>query len=147
VTQRTRRRGGQAACDTSVMVPALVAWHPEHAAARRALADVVTAIPAHVLLESFSVLTRLPAPHRIAASDAAAVLDAMVDAAGLAPIVLPAEEHRRLVSTLAAHGVRGGAVYDGLVGATARHHDLELLTRDRRARTTYEALGVRHRSA
>jgi predicted nucleic acid-binding protein len=128
-------------------VPALVSWHPEHGAARRALADELTAIPAHVLLESFSVLTRLPAPHRIAVSDAATVLDAMVDAAGLTLIGLPAEEHRQLVSTLATQGVRGGAVYDGLVAATARHHDVELLTRDRRARATYDALGVRHRSA
>lgn len=129
-----------AACDTSVLVPALVSWHPDHPDARRVLAEDVTAVPGHVLLETFSVLTRLPAPHRIAASDAAAVIEAV----GLTPITLPVEEYRSFVSMLARRGVRGGAVYDGLIGATARHHKLELLTRDRRARATYDAIGVRY---
>jgi predicted nucleic acid-binding protein len=47
-----------------------------------------------------------------------------------------------LLPVLAAHGIRGGAVYDALVGATARHHGRSLITRDRRARTTYDAVGV-----
>jgi predicted nucleic acid-binding protein len=38
----------------------------------------------------------------------------------------------------------GGAAYDGLVAAAALHHDLVLLTGDRRARPTYLALGVAH---
>jgi hypothetical protein len=37
----------------------------------------------------------------------------------------------------------GGAVYNGLVGVTAAaHHGHRLLTRDRRAHTTYDVLGV-----
>jgi len=39
-------------------------------------------------------------------------------------------------------GIAGGSVYDALVGATARAHGLTLISRDRRARLTYEALGV-----
>ena len=38
--------------------------------------------------------------------------------------------------------IAGGAVYDALVGATARSHAMTLISRDRRARMTYEALGV-----
>jgi predicted nucleic acid-binding protein len=38
--------------------------------------------------------------------------------------------------------ITGGSVYDGLVGAAARHHRVPLLSRDGRARPTYEALGV-----
>ena len=41
------------------MIAALAAWHEQHEMAARALADV-TALPAHVALEAYSVLTRLP---------------------------------------------------------------------------------------
>ena len=39
-------------------------------------------------------------------------------------------------------GIAGGAIYDALVGATARAHGLLLLSRDRRAKPTYDLLGV-----
>jgi len=39
-------------------------------------------------------------------------------------------------------GIGGGAVYDALVGAAARHHGQPLLTRDALAWPTYSALGV-----
>ena len=126
-------------CDTSLLVPALLSWHPSHRDARRSLSGI-RAIPGHVLLETYSVLTRLPAPHRIAPSDAGDVLGALrVDV-----LTLPPKAHRSLVARLATGGVRGGSVYDALVGATARHHDLTLLTRDRRARPTYDLVGVRY---
>lgn len=125
------------ACDTSLLVAALVSWHPQHEAVREQVARV-EAVPAHVLIETYSVLTRLPAPHRIAPLDAQTVVEAI----DLHPLALPAEEHRALLSVLGAQGVRGGAVYDALVGATARHHGCTLLTRDRRARVTYDAVGV-----
>lgn len=124
-------------CDTSVLVPALAAWHRDHEVARAALADVA-AIPAHVVLECYSVLTRLPSPHRWDAASAAAVLAAL----DVEALELHGDGHRQLVAELAHHGVRGGAVYDGLVAATVRHHGLHLVTRDRRARPVYDALGV-----
>ena len=127
------------ACDTSVLLPALVSWHPDHRVARRSLA-AVDALPAHVLLETYSVLTRLPAPHRIAPQDAGALLDLLA----LETLTLPASRHRALVPVLADQGIRGGAVYDALVGATVQHHRRVLLTRDRRARATYDAIGVRY---
>ncbi len=98
----------------------------------------MSAVPAHVLLETFSVLTRLPAPHRVAAANASAALGAMT----AKPVVLPGPAHRALLAQLAPAGIRGGAVYDALVGATAQHHSLHLMTRDRRARSTYDAIGV-----
>jgi predicted nucleic acid-binding protein len=39
-------------------------------------------------------------------------------------------------------GLRGGALYDALIGATAREHGATLLSADRRAREAYEAIGV-----
>jgi predicted nucleic acid-binding protein len=121
-----------------VLIPALVAWHPQHDVARQALDKNLTALAAHVLVECYSVLTRLPAPHRFSAQDAGALLSAL----DVKMVALPAGRHRAMLAALAEAGVRGGAVYDGVVAATARHHDLHLLTRDRRARTTYDSLGV-----
>ena len=127
-------------CDTSVLVPGLLAWHPAHEAVRSELA-AVDGLPAHVLLEAYSVLTRLPAPHRIRPADAAAVLAALTW-----PIyTLTGPRLAHLVAQLAEDDIRGGAAYDALVGATARQHDALLLTRDRRARVSYDALGVRYR--
>lgn len=55
-----------------------------------------------------------------------------------------AERPKALMDTsVALPGVSGGATYDGLVGATAAEAHLPLLTLDRRARRTYEAVGAR----
>ncbi|HET9421073.1 MAG TPA: type II toxin-antitoxin system VapC family toxin [Nocardioides sp.] len=126
-------------CDTSVLVPALLAWHPDHEACRSALRSVRD-VPAHVLVECYSVITRLPAPHRVSPADAGAVLEALP----LKPVALPAARHVTLVPECSRLGIRGGAVYDALVARTAAHHSLELVTRDRRARATYDQLGVRY---
>lgn len=123
--------------DTSVVVAALASWHPRNAEARQALSGVRT-VTSPVLLETYSVLTRLPAPHRISPADAAAAVK-------LLPwevVGLPAPAQQRLVQSAAAGGIAGGAVYDALVATTAAHHGLTLLTRDARARRTYDALGV-----
>ncbi len=125
-------------CDTSVLVPALIRWHPDHAHTRSVLGRV-TALGAHVLLESYSVLTRFPAPHRFAPADAADVLTLAT-----MTVALPGDDHQDLIVELSRHGIRGGAVYDALIAATARHHDLELLTRDHRARSAYDLIGVRY---
>lgn len=126
-------------CDTSVLVPALLSWHPAHEECRAAVVEVAV-LPSHVFLETYSVLTRLPAPHRVAARDAAAAIEAL-DLTGL---TLPAGESLALVTVLGRGSLGGGAVYDALVAATARHHGHELLTRDRRARATYDLVGVRY---
>jgi len=47
-----------------------------------------------------------------------------------------------LLPLLSAEGVRGGAIYDALVAATASHQGTTLLTRDHRARVTYDLVGV-----
>ena len=126
-------------CDTSVLVSALLAWHPGHEDCRAALRSV-SQVPVHVLVECYSVITRLPAPHRVSPRDAGAVLVALP----LKPVSLPAARQASLVPECARLGIRGGAVYDALVARTAAHHSLELVTRDHRARATYDHLGVRY---
>jgi predicted nucleic acid-binding protein len=128
--------------DTSVVVPALSRWHRHYEAAAEAL-DGVAALPAHVLAESYAVLTRLPGGLAVTPEAAAAVLASRF---GGEPLQLAAAERRMLLSTLAEAGVGGGASYDGLVALEARAHDKVLLTRDSRAQDIYRRLGVAFRA-
>lgn len=124
------------AVDTSVVVAAVAAWHEGHAAANEAVARGVR-VPAHCMVEAYSVLTRLPPPHRVPAGTAAEVLERRFP-----DVPLPPADPAGLLGRLAAAGISGGAVYDGLVAMTAASHDALLLSRDRRAAPVYAALGV-----
>lgn len=126
------------AVDTSVVIAALVGDHAQHEVARPAL-EATPAIPAHVALECYSVLTRLPLPGRIPAAAAAELLAREF---GGRAIALSAGQQERLLAGLPGLGIVGGAVYDALVAATAREHGLTLATLDRRAAGTYEAVGA-----
>jgi len=124
--------------DTSVVVPALLAGHDAHQVAYASLAGEVVLL-AHVELETYSTLTRLPAPARL---DPAMVATALAKRFPGPRPALPDRERKRLVAELAEAGIAGGAAYDGLIALTARHHDLTLLSADRRAAATYAALGA-----
>lgn len=128
------------ALDTSVVIAAFATWHEGHAAATAALARRPR-LPAHVLVESFSVLTRLPPPHRAPADVVATFLTGLV---GAAPMTLAGREQRTLLRLAARAGLVGGAIYDALIAATVKRAGATLLTRDRRALPTYEAVGVRY---
>ena len=123
------------AADSSITIAALLADHPAHNAAADALARCKTTI-AHAAIETYSVLTRLRPPHRIDAHTAATVLDKRLPRQYA---TLDASKYAAAPGKLAGAGVSGGAAYDGLI---ALEHDLELLTRDRRAERTYRALEV-----
>jgi hypothetical protein len=99
----------------------------------------VTALPAHVAVEVYAVLTRLPSGLAVPPASAADVLSRrFVDP----PLRLGKSRRGLVLSTLADAGVLGGASYDGLVGLEARAHGLTLLTLDERAQSTYRRLGV-----
>jgi predicted nucleic acid-binding protein len=94
---------------------------------------------AHVASETYSVLTRLPPPHRLVSADTAVIIAARLPSTY---VTLDASTYAKAPARLASAGVSGGATYDGLIALTALEHDLELLTRDRRAERTYRALNV-----
>jgi predicted nucleic acid-binding protein len=126
------------AVDTSVAVAALVSWHEAHEQARRTAADA--SIPAYARIETYSVLTRLPPPHRLDARLAAQLLGAWFPAA---ETVVPSTRlSRTLVERCGEFAVHGGAVYDALVALTAAESKLTLVTRDERAASTYSRLDV-----
>lgn len=129
------------AADTSFVVAAFASWHEHHEAARRLLDGGVRLIE-HCALESYSVLTRLPAPHR---SPAPVVRDFLRLRFSEPFLRLNAQDYRTFVLALPEHGVAGGASYDALVAATAAGAGAELVTCDRRAATIYESYGVRTR--
>lgn len=122
--------------DTSVLIAGFATWHDGHESAVRALNRGVHLI-AHTALETYSVLTRLPPPHRV---EPVAVHAYLADVTSSEYLTLDARSHRGLIDHLAEHGVTGGATYDALVGLTAKAAGATLLTRDVRAATTYERL-------
>lgn len=127
------------AVDTSVAVPLLVRSHQHHAEVVRWWDGRELALSGHALAETYSVLTRLPGDARLAAEDAARLLDARF----AAPLTLSGPRAQTVHATLSRLGVAGGAVYDGLVALAAKQHGVALATRDARARGTYDAVGVK----
>ncbi|HSH58597.1 MAG TPA: PIN domain-containing protein [Acidimicrobiales bacterium] len=127
------------AVDTSVVVPAASPWHDGHARARAVCSGDVR-LPAHVAVETFAVLTRFPPPHRVSPSIARQWLARRF---GNEPVVVfPAAGYPHLLDGVVSGGIAGVAVYDALVGATARAAGAMLVTMDRRAARTYEVMGV-----
>jgi len=109
------------ALDSSVLIAAVLAWHEHHPASyqeveRLAASDTAGIIPAHALLESYSVITRLPAPHRLCPKDARDLLDGSFRAWVTAPAP---EQIWSLIEQIAEAEMMGGAVYDALIVQSA----------------------------
>jgi toxin FitB len=105
------------AIDTNVIIAALVSWHDQH---ERAVAvvenhlkrgDLVLPVPA--LVESYAVMTRLPAPHRLAPGDAFQVLHESFGDVQLAAV--PTVGIWRTLREMAGASVSGGRSYDGWI--------------------------------
>jgi predicted nucleic acid-binding protein len=127
------------AADSSVVVAAFASWHESHDAARQAL-DRGLQLIEHCALESYSVLTRLPPPHRVAGELVRDFLSGRFPG----PLLrLDDRGHREFLLGLPDRNITGGAAYDALVAATAARHNAELLSCDRRALPIYERYGVR----
>ncbi len=125
------------ALDTSAIVAGLLAWHQHHEGALQALEDAFAGergavLPLPALLEAYSVMTRLPAPHRLSPGDALALLeDSPLRHSSV--IGLPGEEAWTFVRTLVAKGVAGGRAYDALIADCAQRGGARrILTLNRR---------------
>lgn len=125
--------------DTSVAVALTIVAHEHHERTFSALSERPLGLAGHAAFETFSVLTRLPAPARRTPATVARLLEASFPHSRF----LDARAAARLLAELGKAGIAGGAVYDALVGACANEHGLALATRDRRALDTYRALDVR----
>jgi predicted nucleic acid-binding protein len=124
--------------DSSVAFAALSELHEFHDVAFAAIGDHRAGIAGHALFETYAVLTRHPEV-RLSPTQALALLDGTFTFRA----VLTKAATSRVLQALAANGIGGGATYDGLVGGAAAEADLPLLTLDRRARRTYDAVGAK----
>ena len=124
--------------DTSTAVALIVEDHEAHKATLAAVRGRRLGLAGHAWFETYSVLTRLPAGLRRSPADVLRLLAHNFPA----PCFLGEIEAADLGPEIARLGVSGGAVYDALIAAAARHHRRPLVSGDSRARPTYEALGV-----
>ena len=129
------------AVDSSVAIAAFGDWHELNERAVELL-DEGAAIPAHARLETYSVLTGFPPPHR---APAELVVTWLGDRFSKVLAPPTAREQREMLALLARSGRIGGAVYDALVALTAKRAGVTLVTADRRAATIYELVGVSFR--
>ncbi|HLI39011.1 MAG TPA: type II toxin-antitoxin system VapC family toxin [Streptosporangiaceae bacterium] len=126
------------AVDSSVVTAAFASWHEHHVIARKALATRPRLI-AHAAIESCSVLTRLPPPHRAQPP----IVHAFISERFAEPFLIPPEiGYQELLATLATGHIPGGPACDTLIAVTATEHQATLVTLDRRASATYEAVGA-----
>jgi len=126
------------ALDTSAAIPYIVRAHEAHARVSKRVSHRGPVLTGQSLAETYSVLTRLPSDARVAPEDAVRLLRNNFGN----PVLLPDELAIRLPEALAVANIAGGAVYDALVGLSAREAGILLVTRDRRAAGTYANLGV-----
>jgi predicted nucleic acid-binding protein len=124
--------------DTSVAVAIVLADHDAHEDTINAVRGHRLGLAGHAWFETYSVLTRLPPGSRRSPHAVRSILDEdFPETRFLDPTAITG-----LCTELSRVGIAGGAVYDALVGATAREHSMTLISRDRRAQATYASLGV-----
>lgn len=111
------------AVDTSVLVAAVQSWHEAHERAvealGRALDDPPVVVPLHVLVETYSVLTRMPKPRRLSPASVYDLLDRTLR--GKVSVASPAGGTAfDLLASFRDREIAGGSVYDALIAEAAR---------------------------
>jgi predicted nucleic acid-binding protein len=107
------------ALDTSVIVASLQSWHVHYPVTSAFLAEALTSddeiiIPLSALIESYSVMTRLPVPRRLPPSTALDLLESTF-AERTRIVALEARDGWPLLRDRVAAGVVGGGIYDALI--------------------------------
>ena len=109
------------AVDSSVVIAALLSWHEFHERAAKALEKALAGrrliVPFPTLLESYSVLTRLPSPHRLRPEVAYQLLhESFSDARviGLSP-----RKAWPFLAECVTTATAGGRVYDAVIASAA----------------------------
>jgi predicted nucleic acid-binding protein len=119
------------AADSSVVIAGLLSWHEFHQPAFQALEKAMAGrhllIPFPALVESYSVLTRLPSPHRLRPEIAHQLLHDSFS--GTRIVGLSPRKAWTFLGDCVASATAGGRVYDAVVASAAiEAHARELLT-------------------
>src|ERR1700760_2486907 len=126
------------AVDSSVVIAAFASWHEYHGVARKAM-SARPRLVAHAAVESYSVLTRLPPPHRAQPS----IVHTFITECFAEPFLTLSERgYQELLAAVSAGQILGGRAYDALIAFTAAEHQATLLSLDQRAAATYQAVGA-----
>lgn len=117
--------------DTSSLVAAMVARHPEHESCRRWLArvargEVELVVAAHTIAELYAVLSTLPTRPRLGPDRAWRLIEDNV-LAHARIVALSASDQAETVHEIASQGLSGGIVYDGLIARVARSEQVDVL--------------------
>jgi predicted nucleic acid-binding protein len=112
------------ALDTNVVIAGLLSWHEHHEAAAAELVALLEStieivLPLHALVEAYSVMTRLPPPHRLSSQDALEILEGSFRH-HVTLVGLDGEEGWTLIEDIGRLSISGGTAYDGLILACAR---------------------------
>ncbi len=106
------------------MIAAVSSWHEHHERARYEIENrlgrkqqMIVAGPA--LIEAYSVMTRFPAPHRIAPDDARSLLEENF-LRGVKVVALGAVAYGALLRGAPDAHISGGQTYDAVIAACAR---------------------------
>jgi predicted nucleic acid-binding protein len=112
------------ALDTNVIVAGLLAWHDHHETASAQLnalleSTIEIVIPLTALVEAYSVMTRMPPPHRLGSKDALEILESSLRHR-VTLVGLDGDEGWGLMEDIGRRSITGGTTYDGLILACAR---------------------------
>lgn len=124
--------------DTSAAIALVQPNHAKHAAVRGLVRGRGLGLSGHAELETYSVLTRLPAPQRLTPETALRLIRTNFPHT----LRLPPARLSKFLEELVELNLAGGSSYDALVGLAARHHDLTLISTDVRAASTYRAMAI-----
>jgi predicted nucleic acid-binding protein len=130
------------------MVAFSCGWHPDHERLRKEMGARVArgetlVIAAPALVESYSVLTRLPAPYRLSATDALFLLEAnFMEPAEV--VSLKVGEYLSLLRSAPTSGVAGGRIYDAVILQCALRAEVAvLLTLNERHFRAFQPRGLK----
>ena len=109
--------------DTSVMVAALAHWHGDHERASRALIErrergETMLIAGRTIVETFAVLTRLPAAQRLTPAVARDMIEPSF-VTGVRIVAMPPAGYRQLLERSASLNLSGSGAHDAEIAFCA----------------------------
>jgi len=116
--------------DTSVLVAAMVADHPNHTESlswlQRVRAEEIEGfVSTHTLAELYAVLTRLPRTPRISPGLAQRLLGENLNR--FQRVVLTDEDYQATIDRMVRLNLPGGSIYDGLIAQAAIKAEVDVL--------------------